>query len=203
MHNYLALGDSYTIGEGVMPELNFPNQIAKKLRARNIEVSTPKIIAVTGWTTAELKTAIATAEEAKPLDKYTFSTLLIGVNNQYRGQDIAIFKKEFTELLSFAIEHTIGGAKNVYVLSIPDWGVTPFAKEKDSNQIAEEISNYNNNKKAIAENYNCHFIDITPSTIAHGNLPEYLVEDLLHYNDKEYEIWAQKASDCILKNTNF
>lgn len=198
MYHYLALGDSYTIGESVPLAENFPNQIATKLKEQyHLAIADPKIIAVTGWTTAELMEAIKEEEATQPLGKYDWSTLLIGVNNQYRGQDLQLFLDEFEILLQKAIAHTIGGATHTFVLSIPDWGVTPFAKERDTLKIASEIAIYNQHKKAIATKYNCHFIDITPSTIAHGNMEAYLVEDLLHYSGKEYEIWAQKVADAI------
>jgi len=204
MYNYLALGDSYTIGESVPSADNFPNQIVSKLKEQyELAIAEPKIIATTGWTTEELLATIKKEEDINPLGEYTFSTLLIGVNNQYRGQEIQKFLEEFEILLQKTIAHTKGGAEHTFVLSIPDWGITPFAKERDTKKIAIEIAAYNQHKKAIVEKYNCHFIDITPSTIAHGNTEIYLVEDLLHYSGKEYEIWAQKVVNEMAKVFHF
>ncbi|RZL34474.1 MAG: SGNH/GDSL hydrolase family protein, partial [Pedobacter sp.] len=139
---YLALGDSYTIGEAVSEKESFPFQLAAQLRVAGLNVSTPKIVAKTGWTTSELQTAIK-AENLTT--NYDVVTLLIGVNNQYRSESQAEYKKEFVALLNTAIAFAKGNKKHVFVVSIPDWGVTPFGKAsgKSAQTIAKEIDAFN------------------------------------------------------------
>ncbi|MGH8078339.1 MAG: GDSL-type esterase/lipase family protein, partial [Lysobacter sp.] len=145
--SYLALGDSYTIGEGVPEAGRWPVQLAAALRREGIDLADPRIIATTGWTTDELATAIDAAE---PVGSFDFVSLLIGVNNQYRGRSVAEYRSEFTALLKRAIGFTGGRADRVLVLSIPDWGVTPFAaaqfaqqQGRDDAQIARELDAFN------------------------------------------------------------
>lgn len=195
MHSYLALGDSYTIGEQVIAEENFPHQTVSLLNENfNLKVTIPKIIAVTGWTTDELNAAIK-KEEIK--ETFDFVTLLIGVNNQYRGRDIENYKEEFTDLLNQAIAFAKGNPDRVFVLSIPDWGVTPFAEGKDRNDIALKIDQYNNAKKAITAAHKCHYFDITASTRKHGTDETFLTPDKLHYSAKEYRQWAEGLAPLI------
>lgn len=195
MLTYLALGDSYTIGEQVAPADNFPHQTAALLRKMHfLQIADPKIIAVTGWTTDELAAAI---KEADIRDTFDIVTLLIGVNNQYRGRDIENYKKEFAQLLNKAILFANGRTSRVFVLSIPDWGVTPFAEGRDRKEIAAQINTYNIANKAITLAYRCHYIDITPGTRLHGNDEAYLTPDKLHYSGKEYNDWAQQLAPGI------
>lgn len=194
MYTYLALGDSYTIGEKVEAKDNFPHQTATLLRRSGLEVADPKIIAVTGWTTDELAAAI---EKENITETYSFVTLLIGVNNQYRERSVDNFKQEFQELLNDAIDFAAGEPEHVFVLSIPDWGVTPFAEDKDRAKIAKEIDAYNKAKEEIVKENNCHWLEITESTRMHGADPAYLVEDKLHYSAKEYALWAEPLSSMI------
>src|SRR5690349_8769098 len=128
MHTYLALGDSYTIGEAVPSAENFPHQTAALLRRAGIDVTEPMIIAVTGWTTDELAAAI---REHNIHETFSIVTLLIGVNNQYRGRALDNYKEEFTSLLNQAIVFANGHPRHVAVVSIPDWGATPFAEGRD------------------------------------------------------------------------
>lgn len=201
MLTYLALGDSYTIGEGVDNKDNFPNQLANYLSKlpSSIPVAAPKIIATTGWTTNELQAGIAQQEEQEVLPKYDIVTLLIGVNNQYRNYPKEQFTKEFSQLLYKAILHCNKGNKQVFVVSIPDWGVTPFAQDRNAQEITKEIAAYNMLKKTICLMNKCTFIDITPSSIQNGSKPQYLVEDLLHYSDKEYKNWVEIIGPIIQK----
>jgi lysophospholipase L1-like esterase len=134
---YLALGDSYTIGESVPASENFPNQLAQMMRDKGIGVEAPDIVAKTGWTTSELKAGIAAA---KLRETYDYVTLLIGVNNQYRGLAPEDYAREFEQLLRMAIQFADGKASNVIVVSIPDWGATPFAKDRDRGKITEQIT---------------------------------------------------------------
>jgi len=197
MLKYLALGDSYTIGEQVEEENNFPNQCVTILQNNyQIAVTRPEIIAVTGWTTDELMAAI---NEQQPAHDFDIVTLLIGVNNQYRDRDIENYKEEFTELLLKAISFAKSKAENVFVLSIPDWGVTPFAEGRDRSAIAKAIDAFNAANKTITLQHQCHYLDITPGTREHGNNIAYLTEDKLHYSSKEYAVWATALAEDITK----
>ena len=196
MYTYLALGDSYTIGEQVPMEENFPFQIVKLLRQQKIETADPVIIAKTGWTTDEL--AMAVREEGIK-ETFSFVTLLIGVNNQYRGRELENYKQEFTSLLDQAIVFANGHTQNVFVLSIPDWGVTPFAHDRDRGKVAKEIDAYNEANKEITAAHKCHYLDITDSTRKNGTTPEYLAEDGLHPSGKEYAVWAERLAPVIEK----
>lgn len=191
MKKYLALGDSYTIGELVLPEENFPNQTALLLKDF---IETPKIIASTGWTTDELDVAI---NDAKISTTYDLVSLLIGVNNQYRGRSVENFEKEFEHLLQRAIQFAGNNPNHVFVISIPDWGVTPFAEDRDRKKIAEEIDTFNHICEAKAAKYHTHFIDITTLQRADGNNDAFLAEDKLHPSGKEYTKWAKKLSTKI------
>lgn len=195
MYTYLALGDSYTIGEQVAPEENFPHQFSKLMSGHyGIPFADPRIIAVTGWTTDELAAAI---EAEKITETYDFVTLLIGVNNQYRGRNLEEYKAEFTTLLQQAILFANGRSSHVCVLSIPDWGVTPFAEGRDRASIAEQIDAFNNANKAIAGNHRCLYLDITESTRQHGTDLAYLTPDKLHYAGKEYALWAAALAEKV------
>ena len=196
MYTYLALGDSYTIGEQVPMHNNFPHQAADMLRKQRFDVADPVIIATTGWTTDELDAAI---REHNIHETFSFVTLLIGVNNQYRGRGLDNYKEEFTTLLNQAITFAGKKAEKVFVLSIPDWGVTPFAEGRDHQKIAKEIDDYNAACKQIAEHNKCHFIEITASTREHGKDNAYLVADHLHPSGKEYAIWADRLSKEVAK----
>ena len=187
---YLALGDSYTIGESVDESERFPVQLVEKLIASDFEVEEPEIIAVSGWTTDELSAALD-AEE--PIGKYDFVTLLIGVNNQYRGRDAEEFRREFIQLLNRAAGYT-HSIKNVIVVSIPDWGVTPFAidKGRDSKKVGEEIDLYNSIKKEEAENAGAHYVYITDISKEAKENKSLLAEDKLHPSAKMYSFWVER-----------
>ena len=187
-YSFLALGDSYTIGEQVLPEENFPNQTVQLLIPK---IETPEIIATTGWTTDELDAAIDAAGISK---KFDIVTLLIGVNNQNRGMTVKNFEIEFEHLLQRAIQFTGNKAGYVVVLSIPDWGVTPFAEGRDRKKIAEEIDTFNMVCKNAARKFKTHFIDITSTQRADGNKEEFLASDKLHPSGKEYAKWAAKLA---------
>jgi lysophospholipase L1-like esterase len=193
---YLALGDSYTIGEAVPLAQNFPNQLAGILNSDSILVNAPQIIAKTEWTSGELLDAI---QVSVLRNKYDLVTLLIGVNNQYRNYDIETFRTEFKKLLNLAINFAGANPKKVYVLSIPDWGVTPFAKNnnRDAAQIAKEIDAYNNLCKEEAEKLNVKFIDITQiSRLAKTDL-SLIAQDGLHPSGIMYSLWVKELSKYI------
>ncbi len=188
-YSYLALGDSYTIGELVPIFDSFPYQAVQLLRKKyNVEILAPEIVAKTGWTTDELLSAIDTT---KFLPSYDFVTLLIGVNNQYRGRSVENYKLEFEQLLQKAIRFAKGISKNVFVLSIPDWGATPFADGKEIAQIATEIDSYNLACMQITLHHQCQYIEITRSQRADGMDTVFLASDLLHPSGKEYAKWAK------------
>ena len=151
-YNYLALGDSYTIGESVPAAENFPNQVTKMMSNGSVVFNPSRIIAKTGWTTDELEAGINTAQGSDPLlPAYDFVSLLIGVNNQYRNRPVDNYRNEFEQLLRKAIGYAGGKADHVVVLSIPDWGVTPFANGRDRDRIAREIDQYNAASRELAE----------------------------------------------------
>lgn len=193
--SWLALGDSYTIGEQVPLHESFPYQALQLLRKGGQEMYAPEIVAKTGWTTDELDAHI---NQASFCTSYDMVTLLIGVNNQYRGRTAENFQPEFKALLQKAIAFAGGKNKNVYVLSIPDWGITPFAKERDAQQIAVEIDQYNEVCRLTAQELSCHYIDITASQRIDGNNPEFLAADELHPNGNEYAKWAKALTGRIL-----
>lgn len=184
---YLALGDSYTIGESVPAADNFPNQLGKMMREKGMDVAVD-IVAKTGWTTSELKDGIAAAK-LKP--QYDWVTLLIGVNNQYRGLPPEDYAKEFEQLLKQAIQFAGGKTSNVVVVSIPDWGATPFAKDRNRAQITEQIADFNLRNSRIASKNNVKYVDITEGTREAMIDPELLAGDKLHYSGVEYARWAK------------
>ena|ERR1051326_8007772 len=195
-YTYLALGDSYTIGESLPSNENFPNQTVQLLQKAGFDLRTPEIIAKTGWTTDELQDAV---NKHKFQPSYDIVTLLIGVNNQYRGRTIEDYKPQFESLLKQAIKFAANKTEHVIVLSIPDWGVTPYAEGRDRKKIAEEIDAYNAANKMIAEKYKVHYIDITTSTREAINDRTLLANDGLHPSAKEYAKWAEKVSAIIQK----
>lgn len=178
---YLALGDSYTIGESVPANERFPVVLAKTLK-----LGEPEIIAKTGWTTDELNAAI---DAASPQGPYDLVTLLIGVNNQYRGRDAEQYRGEFAALLQRAIGFAGGDVKKVVVVSIPDWGVTPFAEGRDRAKIASEIDRYNAVNREEADRAGVLYVDITP--ISRQNDPSLVAADGLHPSGKQYLQWVK------------
>jgi lysophospholipase L1-like esterase len=187
---YLALGDSYTIGEGVAVGERWPVLLAERLRADGIPVAPPRIIATTGWTTDELSAAMDAAE---PLGEWDLVSLLIGVNNQYRGRPVADFEAEFGALLERAVKLARGRADRVIVLAIPDWGVTPFAEGRDRAAIARELDAYNAAKRTICARRGVAFVDIAPVSRRLGADPASLAADGLHPGAALYRHWAQQA----------
>ncbi|MEO5565682.1 MAG: SGNH/GDSL hydrolase family protein [Luteimonas sp.] len=189
---YLALGDSYTIGEGVAADARWPLLLARALQAEDIALDDPRIIATTGWTTDELATAIDAAE---PLDEWDLVTLMVGVNNQYRGRDIGNYRDEFNGLLLRAIAFTGGRADRVLVLSIPDWGVTRFGADSGRNpgQIAREVDAFNAVALATCVAHDVAFVDITPLSRQLGAEAAMLADDGLHPSAAMHALFAACA----------
>ncbi|TKC00987.1 SGNH/GDSL hydrolase family protein [Pedobacter cryophilus] len=200
-YTYLALGDSYTIGEAVMQNESFPYQLAQVLKTDSSAVEEPKIIAKTGWTTDELIQNI----KATPLNpKYDFVTLLIGVNNQYRNYDIEIYRKEFAALLQTAINYAGGKPERVFVISIPDWGVTTFAKNsgRSITQIAKEIDAYNAINKEETGKMQANYLDITPISREAATNISLIASDGLHPSAQMYMRWVEKLKPLVALKLN-
>jgi len=199
---YLALGDSYTIGEGVLESERYPMILADLLAKENIPVDKPKIIATTGWTTDELQKGIAGTTGLE--EQYDLVTLLIGVNNQYRGRSVENYRDEFTDLLDQAIAFAANDPDRVIVLSIPDWGITPFAQDRGTDQakVATEIDLYNQAKKEISRGKGVEYIDITEHYRMYGDKEDGVVGDKLHPSGKIYSHWADLLHEK-LKHKDF
>ena len=191
---YLALGDSYTIGTAVAEEERWPNQLADRLRAQGLQVDVT-IIAHNGWTTDELWQGI---REQNPQPPFDMVSLLIGVNNQYRGYDIEQYRRQFANLLSEAIEYASGDPTRVFVLSIPDWGVTPFAEGRDRAQIAKEIDAFNAVNREEALRAGVRYVDVTPASRQAANDPSLIAGDGLHPSGKMYAAWVDLALPIVM-----
>ncbi len=188
-HSYLALGDSYTIGEQVPFAENYPNQVVQLLRRDGYVVHAPEIVARTGWTTDELQFGI---NNRIFLPSYDLVTLLIGVNNQYRGRSVEEYEEQFSALLEQAQAFAGNRKERVAVLSIPDWGITPFAATKDPLKISQEIDRYNEVNRRLTTAAGIHYIYITGLTREAQNDPSLLAADGLHPSGKEYQRWAEE-----------
>ncbi len=195
-YSLLNLGDSYTIGEGVPLHDSFPYQTIQLLRKANYQFTAPEVIAKTGWTSFELLTHL---NHIKLCNKYDFVTLLVGVNNQYRELSTEDFSEEFEVLINKSIALVGGDSKKVIVLSIPDWGVTPFASDRDADKIADEINAFNGICELIAQKQQTQYINITDETRKAKSDITLLTNDRLHYSSKEHQIWASKVFETIIK----
>jgi lysophospholipase L1-like esterase len=195
---YLALGDSYTIGEAVEQEESFPFQLTKLLSDGGDEFEQPKVIAKTGWTTDELRHAI---QQEQITETFDLVTLLIGVNNQYRGYSQETYRAEFAELLETAISFAAGKKENVYVVSIPDWGVTEFAKNsgRDLQAISDEIDTFNRINRQETEVRNVTYVDLTPGSRQAIKKQNLIAGDGLHPSGKMYAEWAKLLAEEVTK----
>ena len=197
---FLALGDSYTIGESVLEAERWPNQLAELVKSSpqfdeskgSIEVT---IIARTGWTTDELWEGM---QDVKIDPPYEVVSLLIGVNNQYRGRDVEEYREGFIFLLHKAIEYAGGDPNRVIVLSIPDWGVTPFAGNRDSNKIAVEINQFNAVNEEESKKAGAHYVNVTRSSREAVTDSSLIASDGLHPSGKMYSEWAKLALPEVL-----
>jgi len=182
---YLALGDSYTIGESVEPDERWPVQLARQLENSGFSLVDVQIVARTGWTTSELAQGVDGADPVGPFD---LVTLLIGVNNQFRGLGLDEYRAEFEALVDRAIGFAGGDPSRVIVVSIPDWGVTPFAAGYPSDVIATEIDAFNDVGEAGAIRAGTHWVDIT--AISRSGQPELAADDGLHPSGAQYQEWV-------------
>ncbi|WP_420322080.1 SGNH/GDSL hydrolase family protein [Flagellimonas sp.] len=192
--SFLALGDSYTVGTSESKMNSWPLQFVHQSRKKKINIKTPTIIAKAGWTTTDLLKAIHTE---KPKPNYDLVSLMVGVNNQYKRNDIGIFKKEFPLLLDQSIYLANGNPQNVIVLSIPDWSVTPFARFKDKKKIVQELDIYNSIIEQEAQKKGALFIEITKMSKNALVNPSLIASDSLHPSRKMYRMWVKK----IVKKT--
>jgi lysophospholipase L1-like esterase len=196
---FLALGDSYTIGESVAATERWPVQLARLLREQKITMDDPTIIARTGWTTAELSAGI---DRAKPQGVYDLVSLLIGVNNQYRGRSAEEYRREFVSLLGRAVGFADQRPGRVLVLSIPDWGVTPFAEGRDRAAIGAVIDRFNAINCEETERAGALYVDVTPVSRQAVNDPALIARDGLHPSGKMYAEWARLAMPVACKVLN-
>lgn len=197
--NYLALGDSYTIGQSVCATCRFPEQLKTSLNAMYSSTISLKIIATTGWTTSNLLSAINTQN---PEPNYDLVTLLIGVNNQYQHRNFSVYEKEFPELVTKAIMLAKGDRKNVVVISIPDYAYTPYGKSLAGDQtstISAEIDQYNSFAQKYCVNNQVAFVSITDITRQGLNSPNLVASDGLHPSESAYKLFVDKMMPEIKK----
>jgi lysophospholipase L1-like esterase len=193
--SYLALGDSYTIGEAVDSTHRWPVQLADSLRRiHHLRVDEPQIVATTGWTTNELQHGI---EQADLKDKYELISLLIGVNNQYRGYAFEQFEKEYEVLIKWAIQHSVHGASGIFAVSIPNYGVTPFGQARGEDTIKAELLAYDAKAKEICQRFGIPFFDITPISELTKDNPTFIADDQLHPSGLQYTEWVRSFASQV------
>ena len=193
---FLGLGDSYTIGEAVAEAERWPVQLAAMLREAGLGIGIPEIIAETGWTAGELAAGIA---RAGPVGPYDVVSLLIGVNNQYRGLPIEEYRGEFRALLASAVGFAGGEARRVMVLSVPDWGVTPFAEGRDKERIASEIDQFNAVNSREASDAGARYVDVTEVSREAASDASLIASDGLHPSAEMYRRWAELALPVVVQ----
>lgn len=197
MNTFLQLGDSYTIGEGVEAEARWGHQLAHALRKEGVAITNPEIVATTGWTTSEL---VARLNALEPLgESWGLVSLLIGVNDQYRNLPLGAYREQFSALLARAIAYAQGDAARVVVLSIPDWGVTPFARSqgRPADLVAQQVDAFNAEARDVCVAQAVRFVDITPISRQYGGEVDMLVSDGLHPAGAMYALWAAQALPVV------
>jgi len=192
---YLALGDSYTVGQSEPQSESYPYQLIDSLNSHSIKVATPTVIATTGWTTDDLISAIS--QSGITGKTYSFVTLLIGVNDQYQGLSIDNYKIKFAQVLNEAIAFAHGDTSKVFVLSIPDYGVTPFAQGQDS-VIYPQIQAFNAVNQSISKSAGVNYIDVTTVSRTVTSNPSLLAPDGLHYSGAMYALWVQLLEPGVI-----
>ena len=190
---YLAVGDSYTIGESVAVQDRFPNQTVQLLRAKGIQVEEPEIIARTGYTCANIIKAL---EKSSKHNNYQLMTILAGVNDQFQGYDTADYRIQFTKLLKLALEKVNGHSNKIFVLSIPDYSVTPFGKGNKKTQ--QEIGYFNAINKQVSQHLGMHYVDISFISKQAANDPLLTAMDGLHPSHNQYQLWSQLLMEAII-----
>lgn len=185
---FLALGDSYTIGESVAENERWPVQLGRALNERGQKIDPPRIIATTGWRCDQLKQAIL---DAKLPNDWGMVSLLIGVNNQYQKRTAESYAPEFEELLNMAVQLAGGNKKNVFVVSIPDYGFTPFGNPKQE-EISKAIDEFNNVNRRITQKMGITYVEITDLTREGLVKPEYVAADGLHPSGAMYSLWVER-----------
>ncbi|HET8855547.1 MAG TPA: SGNH/GDSL hydrolase family protein [Salinimicrobium sp.] len=193
--SYLALGDSYTIGESVPEEDRWPVQLVQRLRQEGYDLAYPEIIAQTGWTTGDLLDAM---DQRLGEEKYDLISISIGVNNQYQGRSIEEYEKELNEIFRRAIQRSVRGANGVFVVSIPDYGATPFGAD-NAEEIGREIAQFNAVLKRVSKEFGIPFYNITPISQLGKDRPELVAEDGLHPSGKMYKLWVDEIYEEVLE----
>lgn len=195
LKTFLALGDSYTYSESVVENQKLPYQIAVQLNGLGLETASAEVIARTGWTTRDL---LANLNSNPPsLPNYSIVTVLIGVNNQFQGGSQEVYKREFTDVLDKAISYAGNYADHVFVLSIPDWGVMPFASNRNRDLIAKQIDSFNIINKQISLSKNVHYTDITDISRLAASNASLIAIDGLHPSGEQYRMWANRLVTTI------
>jgi lysophospholipase L1-like esterase len=193
---FLALGDSYTIGESVEPADRWPMQLAVKLRAGSVDVSDPIIIARTGWTTGDLLSAM---DGAKLTNQFDLVMLLIGVNNQFQGRSEEEYREQFAELLKRSVALVGGNVEHVVVLSIPDWSVMPFGQHYDVKRMSGEIDRFNAICREETQKIGAGFVDVCPVSREATTQPDLIAADGLHPSGVQYGRWVDLAIEATKK----
>lgn len=192
---FLALGDSYTIGEGVAEDERWPSHLARRLGRHGIHLTDIQLVAQTAWTADELADAI---DEARPTGPFDLVTLMVGVNDQYRSRPVEAFAPEYGRLLTRAIGFAGGRAPRVIAISIPDWGATPFAKGRDRSLIGREIDAYNTRSRALAERARVAWVDVTTASRAALSESSLITADGLHPSGEMYARWAELIAPAAI-----
>ena len=188
---YLALGDSYTVGTCVTEFARWPNQLAKALKHKGINLSVPRLVAAKGWRTDDLKEAI---QDEGLKNDYDLVSLLVGVNDQHQGSSPTEYAIEFEGLLVTAIQLAKGNRENVFVVSIPDYGYTPYGEE-EQREISREIDQFNTINKAITQKYGITYVDITDFSRLGLKDSTLMADDGLHPSGKMYGLWVKRIAN--------
>jgi len=193
--SWLALGDSYTIGQGVNTAERFPAQTLELLKLRSIKTAQLTYVATTGWTSSDLDKSMS----QQNLAYYDFVTVLIGVNDQFQGIDTSTYSKNFKSILNRAIQSTRGESQHVLVLSIPDYSLTPEGKKLDTTKIKREIDLFNTLNKRVAKDFKCQYLDITVLGREAKSNPAWVAKDGLHPSAIAYKNWANRIYPFIVR----
>jgi len=193
-YSYLALGDSYTIGESVIETERWPVQLAEQLRDRGYKMAAPKIIAKTGWTTEDLLRGME--NELNIQRDFDLVSILIGVNNQYQGKPLSEYEEDLRTIFRKAVNHSKTLEKGVFALSIPDYGYTPFGAANQE-EISAEIDRFNGTYRRIAEEFNVPFYNITPISREAGDNPDLIASDGLHPSGLMYQMWVDQIVNQV------